>query len=138
MADQDGSPESELIHHLNQFLGPPTSEPLDADLRNVRRFINSSPRASERFELRPAKHGVEPFTVNNHGVILVQVCGNGHVVILIALIALQRPKIDVIEGALHNALRQVRIVASREHDVKIRTALGGENGRPDRGAPGPA
>ena len=99
---------------------------MDADLRNVRRFINSSPRASERFELRPAKHRVEPFTVNNHGVILVQVCGSGYVVILIALIALQRSKIDAIEDTLHNALRQVRINASREHDVNIRTALGGE------------
>jgi len=54
--------------------------------------------------------------VNNHGVILAQVRGSRQIVILLALVTLQRTEIDAIEVTL----------ASPEHDMSIWSIRGRE------------
>src|ERR1700733_10995585 len=75
----------------------------------------------ERFKLRGSKHRVRRFTVNHHGSILFEVAGQWQIVILVALIALQRPAVDALKLPIRDILCQYRIVASSEQDVNVGT-----------------
>ena len=77
--------------------------------------------ASERFEFREAEHRVGTFGVNEHGVIFVQVRASRQIVVLIALVGLQRPQIQVVESTFRLCVvvhkRDVDIRAARRREI---------------------
>src|SRR5258708_25655577 len=84
----------------------------------------------EPLQPRNSKDGVEPFAVDGHCLILMQIHVQRQIIILIALIPLQRSEFHVIKPAFHNLLVECLVLRPHQQHMHVRPIRGREIRKP--------
>src|SRR5579863_10404528 len=74
---------------------------------------------SKLFERSGAEVRIEPLTVNRNGLELPQIRSSGYLVVLVALISLQRTEFDPFGAVLEKIRVVVCVLGRNQHDVHV-------------------